>query len=257
MGDADIRVENAEATGAGLRRNEAFVAAVVPVLDEEDAIGDVVAGLLANSVDHVVVVDGNSRDRTAERARVAGAQVVVETRRGYGRAMMSGIAALPGETAIVLFFDGDGSDRPELIPAVLQPIREGRADFAIGSRLRGDREPGSLGTAQVVAGHLSAWLIWLFYGARMSDMSPFRALRRETLERLDMSEATFGWNLEMQMKIAARRLRVVEVPVGQRRRRGGVSKVSGDWRQAAWATWVIGRTFTRLAWRLRRTASGT
>jgi glycosyltransferase involved in cell wall biosynthesis len=232
------------------------VAAIVPVLDEEEAIGDVVAGLLANGVDHVIVVDGNSKDRTAERARRAGAVVVIETRRGYGRAMMTGIEALPTDARIVLFFDGDGSDRTDLVPAIIRPVLDGTADFAIGTRLQGEREPGSLGAAQVAAGHLSGWLIWLVYGARFTDMSPFRALRRETLATLDMREATFGWNLEMQMKVAARRLRIVELPVGQRRRRGGISKVSGDWREALRATWIIGRTFARLAWGLRKTSPG-
>lgn len=226
------------------------VGAVVPVLDEEEAIADVVSGLMANGVDHVVVVDGNSKDRTAERARTTGAQVVVEPKRGYGCAMMTGIAALPSDIGIVLFFDGDGSDKPELVPLVLAPIREGTADFAMGTRLLGEREKGSLGAAQVVAGHMAGLLIRLFYGVRFTDMSPFRALRRETLDRLGMREETFGWNLEMQMRIAAARLRVVEIPVGQRRRQGGVSKVSGDVRVAVRAAWIIARAFARLAWSL-------
>ena len=228
------------------------VGAVVPVLDEEEAIAGVVAGLLANGVDHVVVVDGSSRDRTAERARTAGAHVVIEARRGYGRAMMTGIAALPDDCGIVLFFDGDGTDRPELVPVVLAPIRDGSADFAMGSRLQGERETGSLGAAQVVAGHMAGLLIRRFYGTRFTDMSPFRALRRDTLDRLGMAEETFGWNLEMQMRVAAAQLRTIEIPVGQRRRQGGVSKVSGDLRVAARAAWVIARTFARLAWALRR-----
>jgi len=228
------------------------VAAVVPVLDEEDAIAGVVTGLYASGVDHVVVVDGNSRDRTAERARAAGAEVVVETRRGYGRAMMTGIAALTDDISIVLFFDGDGTDRTDLVPLVLAPVRSGEAGFALGTRLKGEREAGSLGASQVAAGMLTGLLIRLFYGARFTDMSPFRALRRETLAALDMQEATFGWNLEMQMKAAARRLRIVEIPVGQRRRVGGVSKVSGDLRAAVRAAWVIVRTFARLATSLKR-----
>ena len=236
--------------GTALARDR--VGAVVPVLDEEDAIGGVVAGLLANGVDHVVVVDGNSKDHTAERASAAGAHVVVEPRRGYGRAMMTGIAALPGDVGIVLFFDGDGTDRAELVPQVLAPIRNGSADFSMGSRLKGEREGGSLGVAQVVAGHMAGLLIRLFYGVRFTDMSPFRALRRQTLERLGMREESFGWNLEMQMRVAAERLRAVETPVGQRRRRGGMSKVSGDLRIAVRAAWIIARTFLRLAWSLRR-----
>jgi hypothetical protein len=181
------------------------VAAIVPVLDEAEATGGVVAGFLAYGVDHVIVVDGNLKDDKVSRARSAGAVVVVEPRCGYGRAMMTGIASLPAGTRIVLFFDGDGSDRPET-----------------------------------------------FYGARFTDMSPFRALRLEVLERLGMCETTFGWNLEMQMRVAALGLRVAEIPVGQRRRQGGVSKVSGDWSVALRAAWVIARTFARLAWGLRR-----
>ncbi len=225
---------------------------MVPVLDEEDAIAGVVKGLLDNGVGHVVVVDGNSKDRTADRARAAGADVIVEARRGYGRAMMSGIAALPDDITIVLFFDGDGTDRTEMVPDVLAPIQARRADFALGSRLAGEREAGSLGAAQVVAGHMAGVLIRLVYGARFTDMSPFRALRRETLSDLGMSEETFGWNLEMQMRVAAAKLRIVEVAVGQKRRQGGVSKVSGDLRVALRAVWVIARTFVRLAWGLRR-----
>ena len=229
------------------------VGAVVPVLNEEDAISGVVTGLLANGADYVVVVDGASNDRTAERAMAAGARVIVEARRGYGRALMTGIDALPTDISIVLFFDGDGSDRPELVPLVLAPVREGTVDFAMGSRLLGDRELGSLGAAQVVAGHMAGVLIRLFYRVRFTDMSPFRALRRDTLARLGMREETFGWNLEMQMRVAAAGLRVVELPVGQRQRHGGVSKVSGDIRVALRAAWVIARTFVRLAWALRAT----
>jgi glycosyltransferase involved in cell wall biosynthesis len=229
---------------------------VVPVLDEAEAIEDVVTSLLAHGADIVVVVDGDSQDDTVLRAQSVGARVVIERRRGYGRAMMTGISALPESVDIVLFFDGDGSDRPELVPLVLAPIRDGTADFAMGSRLVGDREPGALGTAQIVAGHLAGLLIRLFYGVRFTDMSPFRALRRDALDGLGMREATFGWNLEMQMRVAAAGLRVVEIPVGQRRRRGGASKVSGDWRTAVRAAWVIARTFARLSATLRGASAG-
>jgi glycosyltransferase involved in cell wall biosynthesis len=228
------------------------VAAIVPVINEEAAIGGVVAGLQANGVDLVIVVDGQSKDATAARAQRSGATVIVEGRRGYGRALMTGVEALPPDVNVVLFFDGDGTDRTDLVPQVLAPIINGTADFAMGSRLHGEREPGSLGLAQVVAGHLSGLLIRLFYGTHFTDMSPFRALRRDTLASLGMQEATFGWNLEMQMRVAAKGLRVVEVPVGQRNRQGGVSKVTGDLRSAVRATWIIGTTFIRLARTLPR-----
>lgn len=231
------------------RRN---VGVIIPCLDEEDAIGPCVAAVLAHGLGEVIVVDGQSADRTAERAVAAGAKVVIETARGYGQAMLSGLAALSPTSTIVLFIDGDGSDRPELIPAVLAPIENGSADFVLGSRLRGERETGSLGASQIVAGHLAGWLIRVLYGVRFTDMSPFRAIRRDALDRLGMAEKTFGWNLEMQMRVAAAGLRVVEIPVGQRRRVGGVSKVSGDWRSAAMAAWVLMRSFWRLAWQLRQ-----
>lgn len=231
------------------------VGAIVPVLNEETAIAGVVLGLKANGIERVVVVDGNSADATALRARDAGADVVVEKRRGYGRAMMTGLEALPKSYDIVLFFDGDGSDRPDLVPTVVGPVASGQADFALGTRLKGEREAGSLGPAQVVAGHLAGWLIWIFYGARFTDMSPFRAIRRSTLDELGMRGETFGWNLEMQMRVAARGLRIVEVPVGQRRRQGGESKVSGNLMIAGRAAYVIAATFIRLARSLPRGAA--
>jgi glycosyltransferase involved in cell wall biosynthesis len=228
------------------------VSAIIPCLDEEEAIGPCVTAVLAHGLGEVIVVDGGSTDRTAERAAAAGAKVVVEPARGYGRAMLSGLAALSPTSTIVLFIDGDGSDRPEMIPAVLGSIEQSSADFVLGSRLRGERERGSLAAAQIVAGHLAGLLIRLLYGARFTDMSPFRAIRRDVLEQLGMAEQTFGWNLEMQMRVAAARVRTTEVPVGQRRRRGGVSKVSGDLRSAARGACALAGSFTRLAWQLRQ-----
>lgn len=228
------------------------VSVIIPCLDEEDAIADVVTAVRRHEVSEVVVVDGGSRDRTVERARSAGARVIVEPRRGYGRAMLAGITASSPSTDILLFIDGDGSDRPDMIPAVLEPIRCGQADFVLGSRLYGEREPGSLSFSQILAGRLSGALIWLVYGVWFTDMSPFRAIRRAALERLGMREESFGWNLEMQMRAAAAGLRTTEVAVGQRRRVGGVSKVSGNPLVAARAAFVLGKTFVRLALSLRR-----
>jgi glycosyltransferase involved in cell wall biosynthesis len=232
-----------------LRHN---VGVIIPCLNEEAAIGSCVAAILASGVGEVIVVDGQSTDRTAERAAAAGAKVIVEPARGYGRAMLSGLAALAPTSSIILFIDGDGSDRPDMVPLLLEPIESGRVDFVLGSRLRGEREPGSLGASQLVAGHVLGFLIRLLYGVRFTDMSPFRAIRRDVLENLGMTETTFGWNLELQMRVAAAGLRISEVPVGQRRRVGGVSKVSGDWRTAARATVVLMQSFVRLAWQLRR-----
>jgi glycosyltransferase involved in cell wall biosynthesis len=227
------------------------ISVVIPCLDEEAAIGPCVAAVRAHGVGEVIVVDGGSRDSTAERAAAAGARLIVERRRGYGRAMQAGIAAISPSATVVLFIDGDGSDRPEMIPAVLGPVERGEADFVLGSRLEGPREPGSLSPAQIVAGRLAGLLLRLRYGVRSTDMSPFRAIRRDALDRLGMREETFGWNLEMQMRAAAARLRILEVPVGQRRRVGGVSKVSGDLATVLRAVWVLARTFVRLAVQIR------
>jgi glycosyltransferase involved in cell wall biosynthesis len=237
-------------------RSTVFV--IIPCLDEETAIGPCVAAVLAHGVGEVIVVDGGSSDRTVERAAAAGARVIVEPRRGYGRAMQAGIAAVSPAATVALFIDGDGSDRPEMIPDVLAPIERGVADLVLGTRLKGPREPGSLAPAQIVAGRLAGLLLRLRYGVRCTDMSPFRAIRRDALDRLGMREESFGWNLEMQMRAAAAGLRIVEVPVGQRRRAGGVSKVSGDLATALRAAWVLARTFVRLAARIRpRRQAGT
>ena len=162
--------------------------------------------VLAQGVDDVIVVDNGSTDDTAERAAAAGATVVREPQRGYGRACAAGVAALPPATDIVCFLDGDGSDVPQFLPAVVGPIADGKADFVMGSRLRGRREPGSMTPQQIVAGWLAGVLMRLTYGVTFTDMSPFRAMRVDRLRALGMSEQTYGWNLEMQMRAAAARL---------------------------------------------------
>jgi glycosyltransferase involved in cell wall biosynthesis len=230
-----------------------IVSAIIPCVDEETAIGQVVTAVLAQNVNEVIVVDGASRDGTAERAEAAGARVIVEPRRGYGRAIKAGIAAVRGDADIILFLDGDGSDPTEFIPDLLSPIVAGKASLAIGSRVRGAREPGSLSLQQVVAAHVARVLLRLLYGASFTDMSPFRAIRRDELGRLGMREETYGWNLEMLMRVAAARLPALEIAVGQRRRIGGVSKVSGNPVAGVKAAWSISKTFVRLARELRTT----
>lgn len=177
--------------------------------------------------DEIIVVDNGSSDRTAARARAAGARVVGESRRGYGQACAAGVAALPDDCDIVVFLDGDGSDVPALMATLVEPIRDGRQDFVIGSRTRGRREPGSMSIHQIMAGRLAAFVIRRLYGVHYSDMCPFRAIDRAALRRLPMTEATYGWNLEMQVLAARDGLRIAEIPVEHRRRSGGHSKVSG------------------------------
>ena len=229
----------------------AVVSAIIPCLDEETAIGQVVTAVLAQNVSEVVVVDGGSRDHTVERAAAAGARVIVEPRRGYGRAIQAGIAAVCDDADILVFLDGDGSDPAENIAALLAPILAGEAVFVLGSRIRGIREPGSLAPQQIVAGRVGGLLLRLVYGASFTDLSPFRAIRRDDLRRLGMKEETYGWNLEMLMRIAAARLPAREIAVGQRRRVGGVSKVSGNPVAGLKAAWSISVTFVRLALELR------
>jgi glycosyltransferase involved in cell wall biosynthesis len=228
-----------------------IVSVVIPCLNEEEPIADVVREVLAQGIDEVIVVDNGSTDATAARAAEAGARVVSAPQRGYGRACAAGVAAIRPDSEILCFLDGDGSDVPDFMPTVIGPIARGEADFVIGSRLRGNREPGSMTPQQLVAGHLAGALTHLVYGVRFTDMSPFRAMRVEMLRSLGMREQTYGWNLEMQMRVAAAGLRVLEVPVDHRCRRGGVSKVSGNLAAGLSAAWKITTTFTRLAFTLR------
>jgi glycosyltransferase involved in cell wall biosynthesis len=227
------------------------VALIIPTLDEEAAIGGVLAAVPRDVVDEIIVADSGSADRTVERAHAGGARVVSETRRGYGRACHTGAEAA-SECDILVFLDGDGSDRPELIPLLLAPIVEGGYDFVIGSRTRGRRERGSMNAHQIIAGYVIGYVLRLLYGVRYTDMGPFRAIRREALVLLDMREMTFGWNLEMQMRAARAGLRIIEIPVDHHRRAGGVSKVSGNLSGTIKASLRIGATLTRIACEGRR-----
>jgi glycosyltransferase involved in cell wall biosynthesis len=229
----------------------AIVSVVIPCLNEEAPIADVVREVLAQGVDEVVVVDNGSTDATAVRAQAAGACVVQENQRGYGRACAAGVRAIRADTDIVCFLDGDGSDVPAFMADVVGPVARRDADFVMGSRLRGKREPGSMTPQQIVAGLLAGSLLRIVYGVRFTDMSPFRAIRVSDLQRLGMREVTYGWNLEMQMRAAAAGLRTLEVPVDHRRRRGGTSKVSGNLVAGLSAAWKIATTFLRLAVTLR------
>ena len=236
--------------------HEALVSVVAPCLDEAGAIGALARELLALGVDEVLVVDGGSRDGTPEIAAAAGARVIVEPRRGYGRACAVGVAAAREDAAVLAFIDGDGSDDPAAAPAIIGPVIGRQADFCLASRLSGEREPGSMTASQVFAGRLAGVLMRARYGVRYTDMAPFRAIRRDRLEALGMVEATYGWNLEMQMRAAAFGLRIKEVPVRCRRRAGGRSKVSGDWRTIAPVALNLTATFFRIAASVRPRRSG-
>ena len=234
----------------------AVVSFVIPCLDEETAIGPLVRALVGLGVDEVVVVDGGSTDRTVDVAVGTGANVVTETRRGYGQACATGIAMARADAQIIAFIDGDGSDRAELAASIVGPVMRDEADFIIGSRLRGAREPGSLTPHQIIAGRLAGLLMRALYGVSYTDMGPFRAISSAVLNDLGMREMTFGWNVEMQMRVAAARLRIAEVPVGCRKRLGGVSKVSGNLIASLLATWTLVRTVLRLGFALRYPPKG-
>jgi len=226
---------------------KARVAAVIPVLDEEGAIASVLAAMPRGWIDQVIVVDGGSRDRTVAEARAAGAIVLVEQQRGYGRACAKGAAAaIEGGAEVLVFLDGDGSDRPEAIPSLLQPILEGKHDFVIGSRTRGARETGSMGAHQALAGRAIGAAVGLIYGVYFTDMCAFRAIRAAALQRLRMREMTYGWNLEMQMRAARAGLRILELPVPHGRRLAGKSKVAGTFRGTVRAGLRILATFARI-----------
>jgi glycosyltransferase involved in cell wall biosynthesis len=223
------------------------VSVIIPALNEEEPIVGVVREVAATNVPvEIIVVDNVSTDRTAQRAREAGARVV-KAPRGYGRACAAGVAALQPECDIVVFLDGDGSDCPEFITQLVGPIAAGTCDFVIGSRTRGQREAGSMNFQQLLSGRIAGAVLRWLYGVRYTDMCPFRAIRRDALERLGMREQTYGWNLEMQMKAARDGLRVLEVPVNHRRRAGGESKVSGTFRGTFVAGSRIVATLVRVA----------
>jgi glycosyltransferase involved in cell wall biosynthesis len=221
------------------------IAVVIPTLNEEEAIPGVLAAVPPGIAETIIVVDSGSTDRTVERARAAGARVVSESQPGYGRACRAGAEAA-ADCDIIVFLDGDGSDRPELMPLLIEPIARGEYDFVIGSRTRGRREPGSMSPHQLLAGYVFGAAVRLLYGFRCTDMCPFRAIRRDALMRLGMRETSYGWNLEMQMRAARAGLRVLEIPVAHSRRAGGVSKVSGSLRGTVKASWRIAATFARI-----------
>jgi len=221
------------------------VAVVIPTLNEAESIGAVVAALPRDIVGRIIVVDGGSVDDTAAEARRAGADVII-VGRGYGLACLAGAQAADAGD-IVVFMDGDGADDPNAIAMMVTALRSGAFDFVIGSRARGERQPGSMGNHQLLAGVVAGWLTGLLYGVRYSDMCALRAIRRETLFSLGMREMTYGWNLEMQMRAARAGIRILELPVAYRRRSGGKSKVAGNLRGSIRASVRIMAAFARVA----------
>jgi glycosyltransferase involved in cell wall biosynthesis len=213
------------------------VSVVIPTYNEGGSIGRVLDDIPASLVTEVLVVDAGSTDGTREIAAARGARVIVEPRRGYGRACLTGVAAA-SEPDIVVFLDGDYSDRPHELGRLLDPIEAGKADIVLGSRLAGGLAPGAMPRHAVFGNRLAATLIRWLYGISLTDLGPFRAARSEALRALELREMTYGWAVELVTRGAMRGYRVIEVPVSYHPRIG-VSKISGTWRGSIGAAWYI------------------
>jgi glycosyltransferase involved in cell wall biosynthesis len=224
------------------------VSVIIPTHNEAQAIECVLADLRSDLTTEVIVVDSNSTDGTPEIAARMGARVIQERRRGYGRACLTGLAAA-NSPDVVVFLDGDYSDRPSELPILLAPITEGRADITLGSRQQ--RSARALPWHQVFGNRLAAGLIRLLYGLQLTDLGPFRACRADVLRALALEETTYGWAVEMILKGALAGFRVVEVPVSYYPRLGK-SKISGTLKGTIGAAWFILSLIVRYYFRHRR-----
>jgi len=221
-------------------------ALIIPALNEEDSIRQVLGEITAGVFDQVLVVDNGSSDQTAALAAAHGALVIHEPRRGYGSACLRGIGHVDPSTEVVVFLDADGSDSPAEASRLIAPIAQGRADLVVGSRELGRREPGALTLHQRWGNRLAVWLIQARYGFGYTDLGPFRAIRLSSLKQLGMADRNYGWTIEMQIKALQKSLRVIETPVSCRRRFGGASKVSGTLTGSVAAGFKILWTIARL-----------
>jgi glycosyltransferase involved in cell wall biosynthesis len=219
------------------------ISVVIPTLNEEESLAFVLNAIPGDQVDEVIVVDGGSTDATVEIAEALGARVIEDDRRGYGQACFTGTQHTQGE--IVVFLDADGADDPAGIPALVEPLLTSKADMVLGSRLAGSMQVGAMPWHQYFGNWLSAGLIRLLYGLRITDLSPFRAVRKRELLELGMIEMTYGWPTEMICKAARKNWQIVELPVAYRPRYGGQSKISGTVRGTVLATYFILSTIVK------------
>lgn len=225
-------------------RQSARIGLIIPALNEERAIAHVLAEVPA-WVDHILVVDNGSTDRTAQVASGLGACVVPAPQRGYGAACLAGMAAMP-DCEIIVFMDGDHSDFPDQMHRLVDPIVAGDQDMVIGSRKLGQQEPRALTPQQRFGNWLACLLIRLFWSVRYTDLGPFRAITTPALRQIDMQDQAFGWTVEMQLRAIQEKLRVLEVPVDSRTRIG-VSKISGTIRGTILAGHAIIGTILKTA----------
>jgi glycosyltransferase involved in cell wall biosynthesis len=231
------------------------VSVIIPTHNEAQAIERVLADIPSDLVTEVIIVDSNSSDGTPEIAARMGARVIQEPRRGYGRACLTGLAAA-NSPDVILFLDGDYSDRPSELPILLAPIVEGRADITLGSRLHERNSSDALPWHQVFGNRLAARLIRLLYGLKITDLGPFRAARADVLRALGLEETTYGWAVEMILKGALAGYRVIEVPVSYYPRIGK-SKISGTLKGTLGAGWFIISLIVRYYFRQRRAGTRT
>ena len=226
------------------------VSVIIPTRNEAQAIARVLADLPSDLITEIIVVDSNSNDGTPEIAAKMGARVIQEPRRGYGRACLTGLATA-NSPDIVVFLDGDYSDRPSELPILLGPIIQGKADITLGSRLGEQRIPAALPWHQAFGNRLAACLIRLLYGLKITDLGPFRAGRADQIRALALEETTYGWAVEMILKSALNGFRVVEVPVTYYPRIGK-SKISGTLKGTVGAAWFILSLMVRYYFRYRK-----
>jgi glycosyltransferase involved in cell wall biosynthesis len=201
---------------------------IIPAYNEQDSIAKVISEI-PDIVDEIIVISNNSTDDTIIKAKKAGATVLTETKKGYGYACLKGmdyVASLDEKPNIIVFLDGDYSDYPEELTKLVDPILNDDVDFVIGARVKRLREPGSMSPQQVFGNWLATFLMKLMFGAKFTDLGPFRAIKYDKLLALNMKDKTYGWTVEMQLKALKQKLNYVEVPV-KYRNRIGVSKVSG------------------------------
>ncbi|MCS7023983.1 MAG: glycosyltransferase family 2 protein [Bryobacteraceae bacterium] len=234
-------------------KREASTALIIPALNEEDVLGEMLSRIPRDLFRWVIVANNGSTDQTALIARAHGAMVVDEPERGYGAACLKAVNALPQDCDFVVFMQADLSEDVSDIPRLLAPLLDGRADLVIGSRTLGVCEPGALLPHQQVGNAVATGFIRLLYGHRYTDLGPFRAIRFQALRQLGMQDRGFGWTVEMQVRALQQGLRVVEVPVQYRKRRAGVNKISGQWKASLAAgskiLWTVLRLTAPLIWK--------
>jgi len=232
-----------------LNQTNHSIKVIIPAYNEEESIGNVIRDI-PSIVDEIIVVNNNSTDATSQNALEAGATVLSEPKSGYGNACLKGIDYIKHqktETAIVVFLDGDYSDYPEELHKIIAPIIEDNIDFVIGSRVEKFREKGAMQPQQIFGNWLATTLMRIFLKSRFTDLGPFRAIKYSTLLSLKMEDQTYGWTVEMQLKILKQNFTYTEIPV-KYRNRIGVSKVSGTIKGSIFAgikilTWIFKYSF--------------